>query len=350
MIADPTPLVDPRALGKLLLLQTTLHAMQTPEQIGDFVARGLQKLPGVVSVTLRMRGADGSAEHVARGEIGDAASARAGDGLPLSIPIASVRRVFGSIELDAEDGAAFLAYRPFVESLANTVALTIENRAHERALSQLNEGLESAVRDRTADLRAANENLRREIGERKLAKTALREGEARFRRLVQLMPIPLALVDAQSEMQYLNDRFSQVFGYTMEDIPTFHDWWHRAFPDAEYRAAVKARFAAAAEKAALTNSLIRPDEYRITCRDGTLRDVEVSGIGFDGELLATFVDLTDRKREEAALQTLQKLESLGTLAGGIAHDFNNVLTGILGNLSMLSERATDTGDESDLVR
>ncbi|MDT8445064.1 MAG: PAS domain S-box protein [Desulfuromonadales bacterium] len=50
--------------------------------------------------------------------------------------------------------------------------------------------------------------------------------------------------------------------------------------------------------------------------------------------LVEFRDLSERKRVEAELQKLEKLESIGTLAGGIAHDFNNILTGLYGNITL----------------
>jgi len=47
---------------------------------------------------------------------------------------------------------------------------------------------------------------------------------------------------------------------------------------------------------------------------------------------------------------VQKLESLGTMAGGIAHDFNNMLTGILGNLSLVKEDTGTGGEVLELLQ
>ncbi len=56
----------------------------------------------------------------------------------------------------------------------------------------------------------------------------------------------------------------------------------------------------------------------------------------DGMVL-TFTDISERKKAEEHLLQAAKLESVGVLAGGIAHDFNNILTGILGNASLVLE-------------
>jgi PAS domain S-box-containing protein len=51
-------------------------------------------------------------------------------------------------------------------------------------------------------------------------------------------------------------------------------------------------------------------------------------------ILAINSDVTEKKRLEAQVLRVQRMESLGTMAGGIAHDFNNVLTAIMANVTL----------------
>ncbi|MFF7707787.1 PAS domain-containing protein [Pseudomonas sp. NPDC007930] len=68
----------------------------------------------------------------------------------------------------------------------------------------------------------------------------------------------------------------------------------------------------------------------------------------DGALIGAYqfvYDVSDRVREQArlrlaedALRQSQRMEAVGQLTGGIAHDFNNLLTGIAGSLELLQTR------------
>ncbi len=76
-------------------------------------------------------------------------------------------------------------------------------------------------------------------------------------------------------------------------------------------------------------------------KDGVLIDVEVNVVLMQDEednitgSIASFRDITERKKIEQKLLQSEKLKSLGELSGGVAHDFNNVLAAILGRVQLL---------------
>jgi PAS domain S-box-containing protein len=150
----------------------------------------------------------------------------------------------------------------------------------------------------------------RDITDRKQAEEALRKSEARFRQFVEQVPLPLCFVNKEGVLIYFNDRFVKMFGYTHGDVPTLREWWKLAYPDEEYRRRVIDTWNAAVKKAADIAGDIEPMEYNVTCNDGTVRNVVISGITMEDSYLATFIDITGRKRAEEALK-----RSEGRLSG-----------------------------------
>lgn len=71
----------------------------------------------------------------------------------------------------------------------------------------------------------------------------------------------------------------------------------------------------------------------------TVRDKEGVPVG----IMASCVDITEKKRLEAQVRQAQKMDALGQLAGGIVHDFNNLLTAIGGYLQLILLDAPQDG-------
>ncbi len=74
-------------------------------------------------------------------------------------------------------------------------------------------------------------------------------------------------------------------------------------------------------------------EYRWVRERGTI--VRRHEDGVPERAVGSVVDITVRRRLEAALLAAQKGEALGLLAGGFAHDLNNILAAIQGHASLL---------------
>lgn len=127
------------------------------------------------------------------------------------------------------------------------------------------------------------------------------EKEQRFRKLVKAAPIPMSYVLKNSIIESINDRFLQTFGYTLEDIPTLDAWWLLAYPDEEYRKQVMSQWNTVIQAAVESQQDIQPQEYHITCKNGDVRIMEISGVTLDDDFLVAFVDMTVRKQAENEL-------------------------------------------------
>ncbi|MFH1124892.1 MAG: PAS domain S-box protein, partial [Pseudomonadota bacterium] len=57
-----------------------------------------------------------------------------------------------------------------------------------------------------------------EVTQRKRAEEALRQSERRFRTLLDFVPYPIGVFDMKSRVFYLNPGFTEVFGWTLEDV------------------------------------------------------------------------------------------------------------------------------------
>jgi PAS domain S-box-containing protein len=141
-----------------------------------------------------------------------------------------------------------------------------------------------------------------DIGKRKQMEEKLRTSEQKLRLLIEQMPLALGLTNMNGKLLYINERFKRTFGYTIEDIPTVEDWYALAYPDEAYRQQATVIWTEAVNQAMLNNSEISPAEYHVTCKNGDVKVMIISGIFFENGLLATFTDITERKQTELEIE------------------------------------------------
>ncbi len=179
----------------------------------------------------------------------------------------------------------------------------------EKAIEMLKLGARDYVlKDRLARLGPAVQRALSEeqgIRARKTAEQTLLQSEAELRALVEHSPIAMLVdvgVDADEKIVMMNQKFTELFGYTMEDVPDVRHWWLLACPDEQYRKKIKAEWIGKVEKAILSHGDIEPMEVTATCKKGLSRYVRVSLASIGSKNIITFEDLTERKRLEEALK------------------------------------------------
>jgi PAS domain S-box-containing protein len=134
----------------------------------------------------------------------------------------------------------------------------------------------------------------------------IQKSEERFRRITDLSPFPISIIGRDGTYRYLNRRFQEIFGYSLEDIPNGHDWFNRAFPDPALREEALATWKQ--ETHPPERGTIRPRVYPVTCRDGSVRQIHFFPIMLDdGEQFIVYEDLTHKAESERLRSVLASI-------------------------------------------
>ncbi len=94
-----------------------------------------------------------------------------------------------------------------------------EQKTAEQTLKKYTNELEKKIRQRTNQLRLANNELRRELDDHTLNKTALVESEERYNLLLQSSLAGICTINNENgKIDYCNDRFAYIFDYKKTHI------------------------------------------------------------------------------------------------------------------------------------
>jgi PAS domain S-box-containing protein len=183
-----------------------------------------------------------------------------------------------------------------------------------------------------------------DVSERKRAIEAIRQNEARLRRLYESGLIGVLHFDLDGGIGDANDRFLEMVGYDREDLRAGRVSWERMTP-AEYRDADAHAIAELKRTGVDTpyeKEFIRKDGSRVAVLIGaaTYDDARHRGIAF-------VVDVTDRRHAERALRDADRRKD--EFLGMLSHELRNPLAPIR-NASFILGRAEATSDAARRAR
>jgi PAS domain S-box-containing protein len=176
----------------------------------------------------------------------------------------------------------------------------------------------------------------REEKKLQLAEQKVLEKEQFFSRFMNTAHVPIAMININGTIEFLNEKFQETYGYTLSDISSMNDWFENAYPDENIRREIRESWQARLE-ATITDSAPLPFQERtITCKDGSTKDVIFSYTLIDDRVVVLPNDITEHNKlmraEKELLQKqsrAKKMEAIGLMAGGVAHDLNNILSGVI---------------------
>jgi PAS domain S-box-containing protein len=214
-------------------------------------------------------------------------------------------------------------------------------------IMRLNAELEQRVEQRTGELTAVNEDLRKEILERERAEEALRQSEAYLAEAQTLTHTgSWAFSAATGTIIHWSPEHFRLFGFDPEGgLPSFHAAIERVHPDDRERVID-----------AFERGVRESTEHNVECRlvlpDGTMKSIHVVGhpvFNASGGLetyVGTAMDVTERRRAEDALEALagRLIQAQEEERSRIGRELHDHISQMLGVLALKIDQLRASGD------
>jgi diguanylate cyclase (GGDEF)-like protein/PAS domain S-box-containing protein len=131
--------------------------------------------------------------------------------------------------------------------------------------------------------------------------------QKRLQTVLNAMPIAVSWADLRTQrIEFVNSKFTALFGYEPAELGTVDEWISNVYPNPEHTAKARSMWLPYFGGNASETVEIPQFEVDVRCKDGSVRTTLLGGaiLPEAGWALATFVDITDRKRSEERIERL----------------------------------------------
>ncbi|MCC5928287.1 MAG: PAS domain-containing sensor histidine kinase [Cyclobacteriaceae bacterium] len=153
---------------------------------------------------------------------------------------------------------------------------------------------------------------------------------------IDMLPVPAMIADIQADRLnnlYINKKFTEILGYTAEDIHSLDEWFSKAYPDEKYRQYIKTAWNDAIARYGQKHEVSPTSRIKIRCADGQDKWFQFHTSIKGSVFYNVFIDVHDSEENSDPLSETRLLQS--NLLSVISHDLRSPYNTILGLVSLI---------------
>lgn len=146
-----------------------------------------------------------------------------------------------------------------------------------------------------------------DITDKRIAEDLLIKSEANLKGVLDNSPVPMGIINHQRRTVHLNRKFTEIFGYTITDIPTMEDIWPTLFSTLLSGEETKAEWDRRSGTTLLEGVQFAPLEAELADKHGKQLTVVINMAFMNGQALVVFQDITGQKEAERRIRDSENL-------------------------------------------
>ena len=170
-------------------------------------------------------------------------------------------------------------------------------------------------------------------------------------KVADFLPYPFIIaevIEGVHQNTYLNEKFLEEIGYTLDQIPTIEKWYEHAYPDQVYRDSVITSWDKEEIESQQSDMVFVKKKSHVTCKNGTKRWYEIKASVINSIHVVAFVDLDKEiSLQEELKKTNQNNDRMLSILG---HDLRGPITNLTAVSSMVLDNVISQSEFTTLIQ
>lgn len=128
-----------------------------------------------------------------------------------------------------------------------------------------------------------------------------------YNTIAEHSPVGISVTRPDGAILFINDKFTEMFGYSLKNVKNVDDWFGKAFSDGRQRREARRVWKEQAQANRDSATPSKPRDWDVTCADGAQKQVQIIISANAESILTFFIDTSQRREAERILREYESV-------------------------------------------